>query len=308
MATGYRLEWWLLSRAAFFSRMTQRDRTDWERIASCVEVRANETIPTPRRELVYAVEQGRARLAVPKRGDAARRNPKAKPGDDEKRVYHIVQLAEDGDLFGWRPLRATTDLSVDSASVDTLRPTRLWTVPRGLFAQYLQGRASWRMPAPLTKRGHPAYDAVATTISAFRSRDGVPLQFLWDRCANARIATALLYALESGWTLERNVQRLRTRFTVETLARRAGVDSEWARRWVSYARHEGVLTHRLGIWKIRRLWQLSRWAESSVSDFALDPPPDPVEQIEDGDVSLGRASRDADGTTPETADTTDVQV
>jgi len=276
--------------------MTRRDRDEWERIATRVDVRANETILPPAQELVFAVEEGRVRLAVPKRGEVTAR--KIASGDEEKRPYHFVRLIEAGDLFGWRPLRTTTDLIVDAAFVETLRPTRLWTVPTDLFAFYLRGRASWRMPAPFPESRRPFFHALGALVDAYRRRGGVALSSLWGRSANARIAATLLSALDAGWVLEGNAQRLRTRFTVDTLARRAGVEGEWARRWVEYARHEGVLTYRFGTWRIRRVWQLSRWAESRAMDFALDPPPDPVEQLEEGETLLGRASRNADGTTP----------
>lgn len=281
IATGYRLEWWSLRGVDFFARMSSRDRKDWERIACRVEVAPNERIPKPKRALVYAVEEGRIRIAVPRRGE--------KPDPP-----HLVHLVEREDLFGAWPLSPTVDLRVDEASVDSLRPTRMWTVPAELFRQFLWERRSWKMPRSLGERYFSKLGFLARHLEGFSS-PGVPIHLLWGRSANARIAQVLLWTFERGWKLDGNVSRIRERFTVAELARRAGVEAEWARRWVSYTQHEGVLAQRLGVWRIFRLWPLVRWAESRAWDVALDPPPDPVEQLEEGEVSLGRASREAEG-------------
>lgn len=274
----------------FFARMSSRDRKEWERIAFRVEVAPNEAIPKPKGALVYAVEEGRIRIAVPRR-------------DAKTDVPHLIYLAEGGDLFGARPLSPTVDLRVDESFVESLRQTRMWTVPAELFRQFLWERRSWKMPRPLGERYLSKVGPLARRLERFPSQ-GVPLRALWGRSANARIAKALLWAFEHGWKLDGNAVRIQERFTVAELARRAGVETEWARRWVSYAQQEEILAQRWGVWRIFRLWQLARWAESVGWDLALDPPPDPLEQLEEGEVSLGRASREAEGvpSSPETSE------
>jgi hypothetical protein len=132
---------------------------------------------------------------------------------------------------------------------------------------------------------------------------GVPLGDLCRRTRNSRAALALLAFLGRGHALAGPALRIRRRLWPGQLARRVGADVEWVKMWIRYAESEGVLDYARGRWTIRQQWRLHRWATQADTEQTFELPPDPFEEPVEPEVTLGRPSRNVDGTTP-TVDST----
>ncbi len=222
--------------------------------------------------------------------------------------HPIVYVAEEGDLIGTFGSRAGAGASA-TLEVEALRDTELLVASPDAFRGYMWRRGRWAMPAPAA-RGVPrpgARGAVAQMLA--RALDvgraagaqGVALADLCTRTRNARAAFALLAFLGRGHALAGPRLRIRRRLWPAQLARRIGADVEWVKLWIRYAESEDVLSYARGRWTITQQWRLHRWASQVATEQSFALPPDPFDEPLEPEATLGRASRNADGTTP-TAD------
>jgi hypothetical protein len=307
IATAYRVDWWQVGGARFMQRMSEADKAEWRRIAHTFEIPANLPLRLPderrhtEREWVYVLESGRARWSLFKPPETNPKTPKSKTKDaeSEKPVAHLVLTLEAGDLTGNLILPSRRESPIRPVQMETLRDCRFWRVTPDLLRQYLWKRPNWLLPPPFASYWKAMPARLADVLDRQTPPGSLALGRLCGRTLNSRAAFALLELLRRGSRFNGKAHRLETRLTVSQLARRIGAEVEWMRRWVAYAKSEGVLKERFGVWQILQQWRLHQWEERRSMEQVFDLPPDPVEQIHEADVSLGRASRTADGTTPE---------
>jgi hypothetical protein len=220
--------------------------------------------------------------------------------------HPIVYIAEAGDLVGTFGAVASA-APVVALQVEALRDTELLLASPDAFRGYMWRRGAWAMPGPTTRavpqagaRG-AAIHAVSQAIDLARGvggRTGVDLSDLCHRTRNARASLALLHFLGRGHALAGPELRIRRRLWPAQLARRIGADVEWVKLWIRYAESEDVLSYARGRWTISQQWRLHRWASQVATEQSFELPPDPFDEPLEPEVTLGRASRNADGTTP----------
>jgi len=259
--------------------------------------------PAPKPDATSARADGRPGLdgyePPPDPGPGARPPEQAPPPPK----HPIVYVAEQGDLLGtFGGAGATTALEVEA-----LRDTELWIASPDAFRGYMWRREDWRMPSPAAPAVRPvraraaAMHTAALVVDQARRLSGqrrVALSDLCLRTRNARAAFALLDFLGSGHALAGPELRIRRRLWPAQLARRIGADIEWVKLWIRYAESDGVLSYARGRWTIAQQWRLHRWASQSATEQSFELPPDPFDEPLEPEVTLGRASRNADGTTP----------
>ena len=237
--------------------------------------------------------------------------PTPSPGQPAAPRHPLVYVAEAGDLigtFGGRGLGG----AAEALETEALRDTELWLASADAFRGYMWRHAGWAMPSPATSGASAdgvrslALQTIAQAWDAARciaGPGGVPLGDLCRRTRNSRAALALLAFLGRGHALAGPALRIRRRLWPGQLARRVGADVEWVKMWIRYAESEGVLDYARGRWTIRQQWRLHRWATQADTEQTFELPPDPFEEPVEPEVTLGRPSRNVDGTTP-TVDST----
>ncbi|MBT3268050.1 hypothetical protein HN371_12890 [Candidatus Poribacteria bacterium] len=224
--------------------------------------------------------------------------------------HPIVYVADAGDLIGTFGARGQQSGLV-LLETEALRDTELLVASPDAFRGYMWRRSEWPMPPPAAG-GTPAcgaraiaFQGGARALDVMRDTVGpgpVPLADLCGRTRNSRAALALLAFLGRGHALAGPALRIRRRLWPTQLARRIGADVEWVKMWIRYAESEGVVDYARGRWTIRQQWRLHRWATQIDTEQSFELPPDPFEEPMEPEVTLGRASRNADGTTPTVED------
>ncbi|MBM3213816.1 hypothetical protein FJZ36_02740 [Candidatus Poribacteria bacterium] len=298
--TPYQTDWWHLGRAHLLARMSDHDLAAWERGAHRIALEPNQplVLPDQSEAWAYVVATGRMRVAIPKAGLPDPSKPK--PADAALSM-HLVSLAEPGDVLGNHAEQRLYRPDTAGTTVDALRATRLWAVPREFLRQYLWTRRHWTMPVPLWARVRALQNrgvAMIRCLPVMSRVPAIPLADLVGRSMTSRAGYAASLMLSRGASRSGKSARIRSPLALGAFARMIGADIEWTRRWTAYCRYEGVLSYRLWRWIVLDTWRLSRWADRPAFELAFDLPPDPVQQLEEADERLGRPSRRADGTTP----------
>ena len=222
--------------------------------------------------------------------------------------HPIVYVAEVGDLIGTFATRGAETVA-RPLEVEALRDTVIQFASASAFRGYLWRRPGWRMPAPAADCApcvgvrRQGVRALARVVDAIRSHLGpasVGLADLCGRTRNSRAACAVLGFLGEGHTLAGPELRIRRRLWPGQLACRIGADPQWVKMWIDYAESEGLVGYARGRWTIKQQWRLHGWAERSSMEQSFALPPDPFDEPLAPEETLGRASRNADGTTPVT--------
>lgn len=236
----------------------------------------------------------------------SRPDPSAQPPPAPAPRHPIVYVAEAGDLFGTFGGRASEAVK-RPLDVEALRDTEIQFATSAAFRGYLWRRPAWSLPAPVADAvSGPSLRAragriLASAVDAMRrllGPPGVPLADLCGRSRNSRAACALLAFLGAGHTLAGPELRIRRRLWPGQLARRIGTDPEWVKMWIGYAESEKVIRYARGRWTILQQWRLHGWADAVSTEQSFALPPDPFDEPTEQEETLGRASRNPDGTTP----------
>ncbi|MDA1193105.1 MAG: hypothetical protein O3A46_15625 [Candidatus Poribacteria bacterium] len=273
---------------------------EWEHSANRVEIGTGDpvSLPLSAHRWVIVSETTRVRIALivpnekPPSHDADADPPKPPP---------IVHVAEMGDLFG--DLTTPTSAVKPVMTTQALRGGILWLIPEDTFRGFVWKHGQWQLPAPLAAR----YGRINRRLYKVGARleDSLPiprlsLETLWGKTRCARASAALLELIRRGHDTIGNERRLKGVIPKWLFAQMIGANEDWVRMWIKYAESEHIIRHRLGRWSALDPWQLHRWADRRALDFTFDIPPDPFEEMTVSDPSVGRASRNSDGTTPTT--------